>query len=296
MNNVKYAVFRFLVSVANDIAELLTALFRVANHFLHGIEDVLLDLITVLVIYAAPVAIASNTIQHLAGQFGMETFPSWAFGIAVEGIGFASVSIATRIIIRRESKERTMFLVLTLVAMALYLIIVVMVNTLGEVERLSVQSVAEAWQVGRPRLLLNVVLSLITVPAALIAGAKVAYLDTRRKAANEDLRRTLRSIADKYGYLKEVVDIFLDEELPAEDFVKFLGAHPEFRKVSETFGNFPETSQPRGELPGDFRKLSPEHIDMVLALRDPAAIAKKFNVTEKTAKNWLERLKEEGSD
>jgi len=61
-------------------------------------------------------------------------------------------------------------------------------------------------------------------------------------------------------------------------------------KLSETFQQVPNVSESSPQLPRDWRKLKPEHKQLVIELNDVALIMQRFNVSDRTAETWLKNL------
>lgn len=237
-------------------------LFESIISFFNGIEDSLINTLSIVVPWFVPVIPAYLTFRHSEINLQFPVWVAWTAAFVVEVLGLASMRTAVTFYEhnRRYSKDvkKAPFNVAILIY-AFYLAVVLVVNVL-----LDWKNGVVWWNV-----LAIGLFSLLSVPAAALISVRAQHTELLRQLDRErSERRQIRSESR--------------------------------RKVSESTGKVSETYRNTGEtLPKDWRKLRPTLSDQevsnlaILNTEQVKELSQRYGVEEKTVYNWRMYAKRE---
>ncbi|MFZ5821645.1 MAG: hypothetical protein ACOYYJ_17245 [Chloroflexota bacterium] len=232
------------------------------NEWVNGTEGSLVNFLTAFSPWLAPLAPAAMTYSHVREFLGFPVWLAVAIAVLVEVLGFGTVSTALDFWFynrRDRAQKRRAPLEVVVVTFVFYLALVLGSNVVIDVAK----SFGSAKQLQWSVIAVRALLTLQTIPGALIVAVRTGHRDL--------LREIKREKAEKAG-----------------------------QKVSETFGNF-QNQAPDGlpGLPGDWRSLRPgldlDGLQYYARLTPAEAreVAARHGVTERTVLNWRAQALEE---
>lgn len=223
------------------------------NNWINDTEGSLVNFLTAFSPWLAPLIPAYMTFNHMIKFLLFDEWLAWVLAGVVEILGFGTVSTGLDFWFynrRNKAKGKKAPLTLVVLSFGFYLSLIVLSNVILDIAQAFGNTTQQSWAIISVRFLLT----LQTLPAALIVATRTGHRDLLREIKLEKLQK---------------------------DAEKVSVAEAKDTKVSE---NFPKVS--------DWRKLRPTLSDEDLyniAYLSPAEVqltADKFGVTDRTVENW----------
>lgn len=230
------------------------------NDKVNRTEGSLVNFLTAFSPWLAPLAPAYMTYMHMVEFLKFPIWVAGALALVVEILGFATVSTFLDFWFfnrRNKAQSKRAPLSLVVVSFAFYLALIVFSNVLIDVAKAFGTEQHQSFAVVAVRALLT----LQTIPAAIIVAVRTGHRDLLREIQQEKLEKDAAKLSEQVA------------------------------KVSESYENFPKVS--------DWRKLRPtltEEDLLNIAYLSPAEVqstASKFGVTDRTVENWRSYAREE---
>lgn len=151
--------------------------FDVLNAWVTGTEGSAANLAAAIGPWLTPLAPANNTYQHLVYTMAYPEWVAFALAVVVEVLGFASISTIVRFWMhnrRYSATDRKAPLQWAVLTFLSYLLVTMSINVVLDVASL-IGKVVEP--VAYARVLVNALLSILTVPAGVLVAIRVAHRD-----------------------------------------------------------------------------------------------------------------------
>jgi hypothetical protein len=226
-------------------------LFDKLNSWVNDTEGSLVNFLTAFAPWLAPLIPAYMTYNHMIEFLHFDVWLAWVLALVVEILGFGTVSTGLDFWFynrRTGAKAKKAPLTLIVVSFGFYLALIVMSNVIIDWAIQFGTTVQQSWSI----IIVRFLLTLQTLPAALIVATRTGHRDLLREIKQEKMEKGQT-------------------------------------KVSESFGKVSESNQ---NSPKDWRNLRPtlSSEDVYnMAYLSPAQIkeiAKIHDVTERTVENW----------
>lgn len=239
-------------------------LFDRLNNWVNNTEGSLVNFLTAFAPWLAPLIPAYMTYNHMIEFLHFDAWLAWVLAGVVEILGFGTVSTGLDFWFynrRNKAKAKEAPFTLIIVSFVFYLSLIVMSNVIIDWAKEFGSPVQQSWSI----IIVRFLLTLQTLPAALIVATRTGHRDLLREIRQEKLEREQAKVSESFTKVSE--------SSPSGDGT--------FTKVS------------------DWRKLRPtlsEEDLYNLAYLSPAdvrATADKFGVTERTVENWRGYAREE---
>ena len=227
--------------------------FDKLNNWINDTEGSLVNFLTAFSPWLAPLIPATMTYNHVIEFLKFQPWIAFVSAIIVEILGFGTVSTGLDFWFynrRNKAQSKQAPLALIVFSFAFYLGLIVTSNVVIDWAKEFGTPVQQSWSI----ILVRFLLTLQTIPAALIVATRTGHRDLLREIKQERLEKQQMKVS---------------ESKP---------------KDSESSENFPKVS--------DWRKLRPELSDedlyniAYLSPTDVKVTAEKFGVTERTVENW----------
>ena len=226
-------------------------LFDKLNSWVNNTEGSLVNFLTAFAPWLAPLIPAYMTYNHMIEFLHFDVWLAWVLALVVEILGFGTVSTGLDFWFynrRTGSKAKKAPLTLIVISFGFYLALIVTSNVIIDWAIQFGTTVQQSWSI----IIVRFLLTLQTLPAALIVATRTGHRDLLREIKQEKLEKGQT-------------------------------------KVSESFGKVSESNQIQTK---DWRNLRPtlSSEDVYnMAYLSPAQvkeIARIHNVTERTVENW----------
>lgn len=236
-------------------------MFDQLNAAIRNSEASLVNLLSALAPWAAPLAPAYMSFTHMTQTLGYPIPIAWAVAIVVEVLGLSAIStiIAFWSYNRRYKAEyRKAPVWIAISSFVVYLAIVLVVNVVLDASQITDSGLSHAWVT----LAAKALLTLLSVPAAVILAVRTQHKELldeidrereRRREANRSNHRTKQTSNQT-------------------------GAQPVARRKQKFFQEYQD-----GKLQ---QTLEQQGLEM-----SPAVIAGLYQVSERTAYRWLAQIK-----
>jgi hypothetical protein len=234
------------------------------NDWINNTEGSIVNTLTAIVPWIAPLAPAYMTLEHMLNFLGFNFFISLMMAVMVEVLGFATISTGLDFWFynRREranNKKAPFWLIVSI--FGFYLVLVLTINVVIDISVQFLSEYYQSWAVIAVRALLT----LQTVPGALIVAARTGHRDLLSEIKKEKMESSGKAVERE-------------------------------KKVPEQVESSMESSR---KVPADWRKLRPTLTDgdvSKLAHSTPAqmrSMAEQTGYTYKTISNWRMRARHE---
>lgn len=238
-------------------------LFDKLNGWVNNTEGSIVNFLTAFAPWLAPLIPAYMTYNHMIDFLSFDPWLAWVLALVVEILGFGCVSTGLDFYFynrRNVAKSKRAPFTLIIISFAFYLGLIVTSNVVIDWAKEFGSTTQVSWSI----IIVRFLLTLQTIPAALIVATRTGHRDLLREIKKEKMERE-----------QKVSESFREEKVDRE-------------KVSE---NLPKV--------GDWRSLRPKLSDedvynmAYLSPDNVKSVAEKFGVTERTVTNWREYARKE---
>jgi len=238
-------------------------LFDKLNGWVNNTEGSIVNFLTAFAPWLAPLIPAYMTYNHMIDFLNFDAWLAWVLALVVEILGFGCVSTGLDFYFynrRNKAKSKAAPFTLIIISFAFYLGLIVTSNVVIDWAKEFGTTTQVSWSI----IIVRFLLTLQTIPAALIVATRTGHRDLLREIKKEKMERE-----------QKVSESFRNDEIGRE-------------KVSE---NLPKV--------GDWRSLRPKLSDedvynmAYLSPDNVKNVAEKFGVTERTVTNWREYARKE---
>lgn len=238
--------------------------FDKLNNWINDTEGSVVNFLTAFAPWLAPLIPAYMTYEHMIEFLAFAPWLAWVLALVVEILGFGCVSTGLDFWFynrKNTAKFKKAPFTLIIVSFAFYLSLIVFSNVIIDWAKEFGSPVQQSWSI----IIVRFLLTLQTLPAALIVATRTGHRDLLREIKQEKLERQQAKVSESY----------------AKD-------NDSHRSEEE---NFPKVSDWR-----NLRKnLSDEDLYNIayLSPSDVKVTAEKFGVTDRTVENWRSYAREE---
>jgi len=235
-----------------------TNFFDKLNEWINDTEGSIVNFLTAFAPWLAPLIPAYMTYKHMIEFLKFDAWLAWVLALVVEILGFGCVSTGLDFYFynrRNKAQSKQAPFTLIIVSFAFYLSLIVFSNVIIDWAKEFGSPVQQSWSI----IIVRFLLTLQTLPAALIVATRTGHRDLLKEIRQEKLEK-------------------------------------QQAKENESFAKVSESSLPKV---ADWRKLRPtlsEEDLYNLAYLSPADVeitANKFGVTTRTVENWRNYAREE---
>ena len=177
-------------------------IFDKLNEWVNDTEGSMVNALTALSPWLAPLAPAYMTFRHMDEFLQFPLLISLALAFLVEILGFGTVSTALDFWFHNRKEKAGMKkapLEIVIGVFVFYLVLILVSNVVIDI---SVAYLSDAWQKGAI-ILVRALLTLQTIPGALIVAVRTGHRDLLREIKKEKEQETFRKLSEKGETLRE---------------------------------------------------------------------------------------------
>ena len=174
--------------------------FDKLNEWVNDTEGSLVNFLTAFSPWLAPLAPAYMTYHHMVEFLMFDEWLAWVLALVVEILGFGTVSTGLDFWFynrRNKGKTKQAPIILVAVSFGFYLALIIVSNVAIDVAK----AFGTEWHQQLAIVSVRALLTLQTIPAALIVAVRTGHRDLLREIKKEKMDKDSRKVSESFGNL-----------------------------------------------------------------------------------------------